>query len=243
MYTGLLTWYSDGTKSFFGSDGVIVSGWVNWNGREYYFDPSTYKAVRWLQNINGTEYYFGTDYSMHTGWLYCFSDGKYMYFSLKNGAKYYGPALIDGISYDFGSSGRINIDWTKAEMGRSAQKYSSGTNYLILVDRANHKVAAFKGHYNYWILQYYWSCVTGAPATPTITGQYSTTGYKRTSLSTDSRAIWCTQIWGGYFFHSILASESELGHSLSHGCIRLPYSAAQWIYNNIYIGTKVVIYN
>ena len=125
-----------------------------------------------------------------------------------------------------------------------ANKYSSRTNYLIMVDRGNHRVRVFRGSSYNWSLIYNWSCVTGAPGTPTIVGEnYYTTGFKRTSLSTDSRAIWCTQIWGGYFFHSILASESELGHSLSHGCIRLPYSAASWIYNNIYAGTRVVIYN
>ena len=124
-----------------------------------------------------------------------------------------------------------------------AQSYSSGTKYLILVDRSAHKVGVFQGAHNNWNQLYNWSCVVGAPGTPTITGVYHTTGGKRTSLSTDSRAIWCTQIWGGYFFHSILASESELGQSLSHGCIRLPYSAARWIYDNINFGTTVVIYN
>ena len=124
-----------------------------------------------------------------------------------------------------------------------AQGYSSRTGYLILVDRSTHKVGVFSGSQNNWSLRYYWSCVTGAPGTPTITGSYYTTGFTRPSLSTDSRAIYCTQIWGGYFFHSILASESELGKSLSHGCIRLPYSAANWIYNNIHVGTRVIIYN
>ena len=122
------------------------------------------------------------------------------------------------------------------------QSYSSGTNYLIAVDLSRHKVAVYSGYENNWSILYYWSCVTGAPSTPTITGSFYTTGFKRGSLSTDSRAIYCTQISGGYFFHSILASESELGNSLSHGCIRLSYSAALWIYNNIYTGTRVVIF-
>lgn len=120
---------------------------------------------------------------------------------------------------------------------------SSGTSWLIAVDRSTHKVGVFKGSSNYWSLQYYWSCTTGAPSSPTITGTYRTTGFKRSTLSTDSRARSCTQIWGGYFFHSILASNNELGKSLSHGCIRLQYSSAQWIYNNIGVGTTVVIYN
>ena len=124
-----------------------------------------------------------------------------------------------------------------------ANQYSSNTNYLIMVDRGNHKVRVFRGLSYDWSLIYSWNCVTGAPGTPTITGSYYTTGFKRTSLSTDSRAIWCTQVWGGYFFHSILESESELGNSLSHGCIRLSYSAALWMYNSIYAGTRVIIYN
>ena len=121
--------------------------------------------------------------------------------------------------------------------------YSSGSSWLIAVDRSTHKVGVFKGSANNWSIQYYWSCTTGAPGSPTITGSYRTTGFKRMTLSTDSRARWCTQIWSGYFFHSILASESELGKSLSHGCVRMSISAAQWIYNNIGVGTTVVIYN
>ena len=121
--------------------------------------------------------------------------------------------------------------------------YGSGTQWLIAVDRSTYKVGVFKGSANNWSLQYYWSCVTGAPGTPTITGTYRTTGFKRTVLSTDRRARWCTQIWGGYFFHTILASDNELGKSLSHGCLRMSYPSAQWIYNNIYSGTTVTIYN
>lgn len=121
--------------------------------------------------------------------------------------------------------------------------YGSGTQWLIAVNRSTHKVGVFRGGAGSWSLQYYWSCVTGAPGSPTITGSYRTTGFKRPVLSTDSRARYCTQIWGGYFFHTILASESELGHSLSHGCLRMAYPSAQWIYNNINAGTAVVIYN
>lgn len=121
--------------------------------------------------------------------------------------------------------------------------YGSGTQWLIAVDRSTHKVGVFRGGAGSWSLQYYWSCVTGAPGSPTITGSYRTTGFKRPVLSTDSRARYCTQIWGGYFFHTILNSDAELGNSLSHGCLRMSYPSAQWIYSNIYAGTAVVIYN
>ena len=120
--------------------------------------------------------------------------------------------------------------------------FTSGTSYLILVSRSRHEVGVFRGSFNNWNCIKFWSCVTGAPSTPTITGEYRTTGFKRTNLSTDTRARWCTQINGGYFFHSILASNSELGNSQSHGCIRLAVENAKWIYDNIWQGTKVYIY-
>ena len=176
---------------------------------------------------------------MLTGWQWI--DGYWYYFKTgDSGAMLTGWQWIDGKRYYFKPSGALVEG---GEMAIKAQQYSSGTNYLILVDCSSHTVGVFSGSVNNWTLYYSWSCVTGAPSSPTIKGTYHTTGFKRGSLSTDSRAIYCTQIWGGYFFHSILASESELGQSLSHGCIRLPYSAAQWIYNNINAGTTVVIYN
>ena len=244
MVTGIVTWAKDGTKSFFGPDGVMTSGWQTWRGKTYYIDPSTMRAVKWGHTIDGQFYYFDEDCSMYNrGWLRWNSDGTYSYFP-SNGIRYTGSHWIDGIYYDFGSNGICyTYDYEKASMARMAQEYVSNTGYLIFVNRYTHKVGVFSGGYNNWTLLYYWSCVTGAPNSPTITGSYYTTGFKRPSLSTDSRAIYCTQIWGGYFFHSILSSESELGQSLSHGCIRLPYSAANWIYNNVYAGTRVYIYN
>ena len=198
-------------------NGEILSGWQYIGNRWFYGEPGTgVMHIGWLK-LGSTWYYLSSSGAMVTGWQ-----------------------TIDGKSYYFTSSG-VWVDG--GAMAIKAQGYTSGTNYLIMVDCSAHKVGVFRGSVNNWSLQYSWRCVTGAPSTPTIKGTFRTTGFKRNSLSTDSRAIYCTQIWGGYFFHSILASESELGQSLSHGCIRLPYSAAQWIHSNIYAGTTVVIYN
>lgn len=198
-------------------NGEILSGWQYIGNRWFYGEPGTgVMHIGWLK-LGSTWYYLSSSGAMVTGWQ-----------------------TIDGKSYYFTSSG-VWVDG--GAMAIKAQGYTSGTNYLIMVDCSAHKVGVFRGSVNNWSLQYSWRCVTGAPSTPTIKGTFHTTGFKRNSLSTDSRAIYCTQIWGGYFFHSILASESELGQSLSHGCIRLPYSAAQWIHSNIYAGTTVVIYN
>ena len=123
-----------------------------------------------------------------------------------------------------------------------ANQYSSLTNWIILVDTNAHQAAILSGSKGNWKMSRRFSITTGAPSSPTIKGVFQTTGFKRPNLSTDSRARWCTQIKGGYFFHTILASTSELGHSQSHGCVRLAVPDAQWIYNNINRGTTVVIY-
>ena len=208
----------DGNKIVLQNEkGETLTGWQYIANRWFYGQPNTgIMQTGWLK-LGSTWYYLSPSGAMVTGWQ-----------------------TIDGKSYYFTSSGA----WVNGgEMAIRAQGYSSGTGYLIMVDCAAHKVGVFKGSTNNWSLQYSWSCVTGAPSTPTVKGVFHTTGFKRNALTTDSRAIYCTQIWGGYFFHSILVSESELGKSLSHGCIRLPYSAAQWIHRNIFAGTTVVIYN
>ena len=231
---------SDDYWYFLGDDGLPETGWVKVDGYWYYLDLSDGHMLTGWQKIDGYWHYLkpGDSGRMLTGWQWI--DGHWYYFMTgDSGRMLTGWQWIDGQWYYFSSSGAL-IEG--GDMAIKAQGYSSGTNYLILVDCSSHKVGVFHGSQNNWSLQYSWSCVTGAPATPTIKGTFHTTGFKRGSLSTDSRAIWCTQISGGYFFHSILASESELGNSLSHGCIRLPYTAAQWIYNNIYAGTTVVIY-
>lgn len=177
------------------------------------------------------------------GWLRWGADGSWSYFP-SNGIRYTGWHTIDGVSYNFGSNGKCTTyNPFISDMAGRAQGYWSGTGYLIMVDRSTHRVGIFSGSRYNWRAVKWFSCVTGAWSTPTITGSYQTTGYKKPCLSTDSRARYATQIYGGYFFHTILASNNELGQNLSHGCIRLAVPDAQWIYNNIGGGTRVVIYN
>ena len=246
MHTGLLTWSADGLKSCFGPDGAQLYGWQKVDGRWYYFSPSGGKSVRWSQKIGGKWYYFNGASQMHTGWLKWNGKQQWSYYD-GDGVRLGGTQTIGGYEYTFDKDGRtatapITRPYAEYAMEKKAQNYSSSTNYLILVNRSTHKVGVFYWRAGYWEMTAYWDCVTGKPSTPTITGSFKTTGGKRSSLSTDSRAKYCTQITGGYFFHTILASNNELGKSLSHGCIRLSYSSAKWIYQHIHAGTRVVIY-
>lgn len=208
--------YKDGKLVLTDNDGKIQTGWQK-------------KAGKW--------FYGGEGGVAHVGWLKL---GKTWYYLDSSAAMVTGTRTIDGKTNIFAASGK----WLGTDaMVTKAQGYSSGTPWLILVDRGRHTVGIFHGSKGNWNLEQKFSCVTGAPGSPTITGTFRTTGGKAMSLTTDSRARWCTQISGGYFFHTILASTSELGHSLSHGCIRLAPANAQWIYHNIKGGTTVSIYN
>ena len=140
---------------------------------------------------------------------------------------------------------------TKMKLLAKAQSISSSTGYLILVDRSACKVAVFSGAKNNWRLKYYWSCCVGKASTPTISGSYTTTGYKAYSFG-ESKGYSCyyaTQIKGNYLFHSVLyypytntIKDGTMGKAVSHGCIRLTKTNAKWIYDNIKKGTKVYIY-
>ena len=209
--------YQDGKLVLTDASGQILTGWQKMAGKWFYGEEGTGIA--------------------QTGWLKL---GKTWYYLDNSGAMVTGTRNIDGKTHLFTGSGK----WLGSDaMAAKAQGYTSGTNWLILVDRGAHRVGIFNGSQGNWNRSQTFPCVTGAPGSQTITGVFRTTGGKRMNLSTDSRARWCTQISGGYFFHTILASESELGQSLSHGCIRLAVPNAQWIYNNIGAGTTVVIYN
>lgn len=215
---GNITRDADGTLK---NNGVLCSGWVNLgSGMKTYADPKTHKAK--------------------TGWI---KEGSvYYYINPSSGVMATGWQKIGGTWYYFDGSGVWVPNPERAQMTDRIWGCNSGTQWLIAVNRSTHKVGIYRGSSRNWSLQYYVDCVTGAPSSPTITGTFRTSGGKRMALSTDSRAKWCTQISGGYFFHTILASNNELGKSLSHGCIRMAYPDAQWIYNNVYAGTTVVIY-
>ena len=119
MHTGWLAWSADGRKSYFSSkhSGAAVKGWWTIGGKKYYFDPSNCKTVRYSKKIGQNWYYFSKAGVMYKGWLKWSADGKWSYFD-KNGVRAFGKKIINGVKYDFGTSGKI----TDAEYRRKAGK-------------------------------------------------------------------------------------------------------------------------
>ena len=124
--------------------------------------------------------------------------------------------------------------------------------YIVIVDRAAHRVGVFKGSKYNWADAKYYKCCVGKPSTPTISGTYYIKSRgKYFDTGTKGRCWYFTQINGNYLFHSVIYDrqnspkriiDNSMDAAVSHGCVRLDLENAKWIYDNIPKNTKVIIY-
>lgn len=136
-------------------------------------------------------------------------------------------------------------------MDEKAAKYSSPTDYLVLVDKTTHKVGVYTGSKGNWRNIKFWDCGDGTIYTPTVEGVFSV-GIKMYYFDSGSaRCFYATQFYGNYLFHSVLYAQTStpqyvidgtVGAGVSHGCVRLRIDNAKWIYDNIPAKTTVVVY-
>ena len=209
---------------YYGSNGAMCYGEKKISGKWYYFNTVTGKMATGWYNLPGKRVYYGSDGAMRYGWQ-----------------------TIGGVRYYFNKVTGA-LEQTNA-MAKKAQSYSSSTKWLILVDTKSNHVGIYNGRKNNWIEKKYWSCTTGASATPTVKGSF-TVKSKGLAFGSGYTCWYYTQFYGNYLFHSVLYNpgsktsiqDGRLGINASHGCVRLSLSNAKWIYDNIPRGTKVVIY-
>ena len=215
-----------GTWYLMGSSGAMRTGWA-WDGSAwYYLESWGGMHTGWL-SLNGTWYFLDYDGGyMHTGWTW--AGGQYYWFN------------------EDGSLGSIDCAWQ--DVFQWAQSYYSSTNWLMLTDTSGCRTAIYYGHHGAWRPVKEWICSPGAPATPTVTGEFTVTG-KGYSFGNGFTCYYYTQFYGDYLYHSVLyyqnsfrVMDGRLGMHLSHGCVRLDIDNAKWIYDNIPYGTKVVIW-
>uniref|UniRef100_I5ASL9 L,D-TPase catalytic domain-containing protein n=1 Tax=Eubacterium cellulosolvens (strain ATCC 43171 / JCM 9499 / 6) TaxID=633697 RepID=I5ASL9_EUBC6 len=133
-----------------------------------------------------------------------------------------------------------------------AQQFSSATNWLILCNRGQRIVQVYTGSRGNWTENRKIVCDVGAPATPTITGQYALGAKMLYFLTGECRCWYASQIYGDYLFHSVIYDgqsspvrvvDGTLGAAVSHGCVRMDIKDAKYIYDNVPSGTKIYIYN
>lgn len=141
-----------------------------------------------------------------------------------------------------------------SDMDAYAQNFSSETEYLMLINNWENYVGVYKGEQGKWQNLYYFSCVTGKESTPTVRGEFSIYAKSPSFDGNMDSPAWYTCYYASmfypeYFFHSIIyyqgtwnVMDASMGYSASHGCVRLETDNAEWVYNNIPLGTKVVSY-
>ena len=148
----------------------------------------------------------------------------------------------------------VDNDYSQVEkeIWINAKGYSSNTQYLLWINRAYQHVNVFQGSKGNWKMIKSFLVGTGAASTPTPTG-LTTVSYKSAGgWTTDHYTV--RPVVGfypgtGYAFHSRLCypgTDTEYdfsaGYPVSLGCIRMYKSDINWIYNNIPVGTAVVIF-
>ncbi|MDO5425664.1 MAG: L,D-transpeptidase family protein [Eubacteriales bacterium] len=231
----------NGKKYYFNTKGVMQTGWLNTKSSgTYYLHSSGYVMTGW-QQIDGYWYYFDTSSGqMKTGWLT--DNGKTYY--LRPSATSVGPVgsmvtgkvSINGKTYTFNSSGALN---SVVATGAWSVTVNTKKN-IVTIYRGD---TAIKAMY----------CSTGAnDATPL--GTFKILDKLAThELDGPSWGFYCSHITSDVLFHSIPYTAPNnhyaiqpgafnlLGQQASHGCIRLAFIDAKWLYNNVPIGTPVTV--
>lgn len=227
----------------FASNGVLKTGFATIKGKRYYFNTTGKagvkgRALTGLFKVKGAYYY-----------------------ASKNGVLVTNKTLkLKGKKYTFNKTGKctkVAAIRKLTGMDAKAQKYTSPTKYLILVNKSSHTVAIYKGSQDNWKKVRSFLCTVGKPSTPTTSGVFHIGQTKgkyvkaRYFDSYPSRCWYPTRIHDGYMFHSVLykiaskpgaLNNGTLGANLSHGCIRLAINNAKYIHDVIPAGTTTVIY-
>lgn len=260
-HTGSRYYYSSGARCENGSykigsyyyyfiDSILQHGWIDTSGgdRLYAYESGRLRSGWWQ---NGDHwYYFNDNGKLATGWK---TINGYTYYFYKGTEENGGPkwtmaasTTIDG--YKISSSGTASIP-TKMKLLSEAQNHISSTPYLIVIDSYQCRLGIFKKNSSGgWEYSDYISCAPGKASTPTYKGVYSITydrGYYFDSGSV--RCFWYSTFNGYQAIHSVLyypgggLADGRTGYRLSHGCVRVSYSYAKWIYYNIPVGTTTVV--
>ena len=261
---GRLNWNYTGLGQSGNDWYYIVKGRVNWGytglvqrGNEWFYIKGGKLDWSYTGLVQkGNEWFFVRNGRLDWGYTGLACNGEY-YFYVKNGRldwSYSGYAQIDGQGeyYEVRNGRLVGGTLTLAKMHGVANNQDSPTNYIVIVDRAAHRVGVFKGSKYNWADAKYYKCCVGKPSTPTISGTYYIKSRgKYFDTGTKGRCWYFTQINGNYLFHSVIYDrqnspkriiDNSMDAAVSHGCVRLDLENAKWIYDNIRNNTKVIIY-
>ena len=163
-------------------------------------------------------------------------------------------ALV-GTGYD----GDYTVEWAQQHdysaedktIWVNAKGFESETEYLIWVSVKYQRCNIFRGSRGAWTLVRSGIVGTGAAWSPTPEGVWKTTYLNELGWYAETYTVRPVVGFkgGGYAFHSRLykpgtniLTEPNLGYPMSHGCVRMFDEDVWWIFNNVPVGTTVVVY-
>lgn len=142
---------------------------------------------------------------------------------------------------------------TKSPSPTKSPEPKTKVKYMIKVNKAANVVTIYKSEDGGDFVPKRAFLCSGGNSTPT--GSFTLSNkWRWLWMVDDSYGQWVSQITGNYLFHSVpywgtqdpdqldVGEYNKLGTTCSHGCIRLRAGDAKWIYDNMPIGTKIVIY-
>ena len=144
----------------------------------------------------------------------------------------------------------VKAEWKDRTIANGAEKLpyqaAPGEKWVDL-NLSNKTVTAYEGA---TVVHGPVSIVDGAAETPTVTGTYKVyLQYESQTMRGENAdgspyvaedVPWVSYFYSGYAFHGA-GWRSSFGYSGSHGCVNMPVSEAQWIYN--WVDTNTVVHS
>ena len=211
-------------------------------------DKDTARMATGLAYVDGSLFFFSSSGQRAStrGWKTYNGNSHYTY-TYSNGRVAVGEQ-IDG--YRIGSDGRATPIDPGMIMDSKADSLYSNTNYLILVNKSTHKIGVYKGRQYDWTRKTYESCSTGSSDAPTIEGTFTTRSGDEYDSAGAYTHWYLTDFGGGCSIWSVpcykgtkTVANGTLGNNNdSVGCIRVSLDTAEWLWDAIPDGTKIVVY-
>ena len=216
-------------------DSAKVSQWVQAQAEEAKVEPVTGQ-----RNVNASGKVVSTPTEA--------KDGKTV-----NNADTVAKSITESFGSDKAYTGTFETTAVKAEWKeRTIAAGAENLPYLaapgekwVDLNLSNKTVTAYEGA---TVVHGPVSIVDGAAETPTVTGTYKVyLQYESQTMRGENAdgspyvaedVPWVSYFYSGYAFHGA-GWRSSFGYSGSHGCVNMPVSEAQWIYN--WVDTNTVV--
>ncbi|MCI8843570.1 MAG: L,D-transpeptidase family protein [Oscillospiraceae bacterium] len=194
----------------------------------------------WVANIEAGTTVTYSDYRSYWNIYVTLPDGRSGYVS---------PNCLQLSYQDFVQKEDYTV-YQKERFVNQTNHYASDTELLVWLSRRTQKVNVFQGSQDNWKLLHTFDCCSGKNATPTAGGVFKY--YSRTwRWDFDTYYVKKPMLFnGGHAFHTRtyisgmpgVLLDATIGAPRSQGCVRMYDEDVDWLWDNMKMGTTVVVY-